>query len=203
MTTIAEESGLADRQSAQRVVRRLEEKGVVSAVSSKKGGRKNPTRYQFGSKKSIPTDAVSAGKCIPKGSESAALVSEKCIPPDARDSSETKERDIELAPTFPLEMEKKIWDFYLESVQPGPNYLLTIERKRMLATRHAEMVAAGKTPKKAAEHMGEAIYAFSQDDYFMGCKKGYEGAGRKGFEEIFGTQEIFEDWCSRYYSKEA
>ena len=37
MTTIAEESGLADRQSAQKVVRRLEKKGVVYPVGSKKG----------------------------------------------------------------------------------------------------------------------------------------------------------------------
>jgi hypothetical protein len=118
--------------------------------------------------------------------------------PVARDSSETEERDKELPLTFPSEMQDKLWNFYLESVQPGPNYSLTIERKRMLAARHAEMVAAGKTPKKAAEHMGEAIYAFSQDDYFMGRKMGYEGAGRKGIEEIFRNQEVFEDWCSKY-----
>src|SRR5690348_10694726 len=90
MTTIAQESGLADRQSAQRVVRRLEKKGVVFAVSSKRGGRNNPTRYRFGSNKSIPPDAVSAVKCIPEGSESASLVSVKSIPPDARDSIRQK-----------------------------------------------------------------------------------------------------------------
>lgn len=48
----------------------------------------------------------------------------------------------------------------------------------------------------------EAIFAFSQDDYFMGRNKGYQGVGRKGIEEIFGTQVIFEDWCSKYHSKE-
>ena len=34
----------------------------------------------------------------------------------------------------------------------------------------------------------------------MGTKKGYEGAGRKGFEEIYRTREVFENWCARYHS---
>jgi hypothetical protein len=72
----------------------------------------------------------------------------------------------------------------------------------MLATRYAEMVAAGKTRKQAGGYFLEAIFAFSQDDYFMGRNKGYQGVGRKGIEEIFGTQVIFEDWCSKYHSKE-
>jgi hypothetical protein len=200
MTTIAEESGLADRQSAQRVVRRLEKKGVVYAVGSKRGGRNNPTRYQFDSKKSIPPDAVSKAKCIPEESESASLETLKSIPPDARDSIRQK-RETEqsaLTPDFPPEMEKKIWDCYIEAIRPGQNYSLTIERRKMLAARHAEMVVKGQSPKQAANNLWRAIFAFYQDDYHMGRKKGYEGAGRKGIEEIFGTQDRFENWCAKY-----
>jgi len=204
MTTIAVESGLADRQSAQRVVRRLEKKGIVFPVSSKRGGRNNPTRYQFSSKKSIPTDAVSTGKCIPEDPESASLESGKCIPPDARDSIRQKRETSEaaLTPDFPAKMEGEIWGYYIDCVKPGPNYSLTIERRKMLALRYAEMIAAGKTPKAAGTHLAEAIAAFERDDYFMGRKKGYEGAGRKGIEEIFRTQEVFEDWCAKCHTME-
>ena len=95
-------------------------------------------------------------------------------------------------------MEKKIWDYYIEHVNPGPNYSLTIERSKMLAARFAEMVGSGKNQERALVHMAEAVCAFSDDDYHMGRKKGYEGAGRKGIEEIFRTQDVFENWCSRY-----
>ena len=62
------------------------------------------------------------------------------------------------------------------------------------------MIAAGKTQKAAAVHLAEAVDAFSQDAYHMGTKKGYEGAGRKGFEEIFQTRDVFENWCATYNS---
>jgi Helix-turn-helix domain len=198
MTTIALESGLADRQSAQRVVRRLERKGIVFAVSPKKGGRNNPTRYQFASKKSIPPDAVSSVKCIPGGPESASLDTLKCIPPDARDRRETEERDSALALDLPSEMEEKIWRYYLQCVKPGNNYSLTISRKRMLADRYREMIAKGQSPEESSLHLAEAVAAFSEDDFHMGRKKGYEGAGRKGLEQIFRTQDVFEDWCAKY-----
>src|ERR1035441_1748125 len=118
----------------------------------------------------------------------------------ARERKETEERETakELTPDFLSEMERKIWGYYIELVNPGPNYSLTIKRKRMLSDRYAEMIAKGQTQKEAIVHLGEAVNAFSEDDYHMGHKKEYEGAGRKGFEQIFGTQELFEDWCSKY-----
>jgi hypothetical protein len=83
------------------------------------------------------------------------------------------------SPDFLPEMEKWIWDYYVERVNPGPNYSLTIERRQMLAARHAEMIAKGQTPKKAANNLARAITAFAKDDYHMGRKKGFEGPGRK------------------------
>ncbi len=97
-------------------------------------------------------------------------------------------------------MEKWIWDYYVELVNPGLNYSLTIERSKMLAARHAEMIAKGQTPKRAVNNLVRAITAFANDDYHMGRKKGFEGPGRKGFEEIYRTQEVFEDWCAKYHS---
>lgn len=115
---------------------------------------------------------------------------------------ERQEREGERSPDFPVEMEGKIWDYYVDRVKPGPNYSLTTHRSKMLAARHAEIVAKGKSPEHAAAHLGHAINAFAEDDYHMGRKKGYEGAGRKGIEEIFRTQEVFENWCSKYQEEE-
>ena len=204
MERIAREAGLGNRTAAQKVMRRLEAKGIIFPTTPKKGGRKNPTHYEFNRGNSIPTDALSGTeKGIPGDSisgERASLETQNSIPGDARDSKETEERETakELTPDFLSEMERKIWGYYIELVNPGPNYSLTIKRKRMLSDRYAEMIAKGQTPKEAIVHLGEAVNAFSEDDYHMGRKKGYEGAGRKGFEQIFGTQELFEDWCSKY-----
>ena len=215
MERIAREAGLGHKRAAQKVMRRLESKGVISPTTSKKGGRKNPTRYRF-NLNSIPTDAlpdtengvrVDALSHLEKGvrgdpnlGERVSVETRKGVRVDARDSKETEERETakELTPDFLSEMERKIWGYYIELVNPGPNYSLTIKRKRMLSDRYAEMIAKGQTQKEAIVHLGEAVNAFSEDDYHMGHKKGYEGAGRKGFEQIFGTQELFEDWCSKY-----
>jgi hypothetical protein len=47
MTTLAEESGVKNRETASRIVTRLEAYGIIRAVSHKKGGRGQTTRYQF------------------------------------------------------------------------------------------------------------------------------------------------------------
>ena len=47
MTRIAKESGLSDRRSAQRIVRRMEERGILIADTDKIGGRRNSTSYRF------------------------------------------------------------------------------------------------------------------------------------------------------------
>jgi len=114
---------------------------------------------------------------------------------------EYKEREAH-SPDFPPEMEKKIWDCYIAIIEPGPNYSLTIQRKRMLADRHAEMVARGQSPEKAANNLWKAICALSEDDYHMGRKKKYEGRFQNDFKDVFGTQEVFEKWCTIYQANE-
>jgi hypothetical protein len=59
MNTIATEAGLSDRRAAQRVVRRLEKKGVIVAETSKSGGRYKATHYRFDLGYSGPTVALS------------------------------------------------------------------------------------------------------------------------------------------------
>jgi hypothetical protein len=59
MTTIAAEAGLSDRRAAQRVVRRLEEKGLIFADTVKSGGRYKSTHYRFNLEYSGPTVALS------------------------------------------------------------------------------------------------------------------------------------------------
>src|SRR5579884_869579 len=63
MDTIALESGLSCRQAAQRVVRRLEAKGVITPTSTKRGGKRKTTHYRFAN--SNPPVAVSASKQQP------------------------------------------------------------------------------------------------------------------------------------------
>jgi hypothetical protein len=127
MKTIALEAGLGNRTAAQKVVRRLEEKEVIAPTTSKKGGRNNPTHYQFNLGNRIPTDALSAsGKSIPGDSnlyERASLETEKGIPGDARDSSTDKEAvadssESASAAVSQEQMEKEfqlVWNYYLEA----------------------------------------------------------------------------------------
>jgi Helix-turn-helix domain len=58
MNTIATEAGLSDRRAAQRVVRRLERKGLIVAETSKSGGRYKATHYRFDLGYSGPTVAL-------------------------------------------------------------------------------------------------------------------------------------------------
>jgi hypothetical protein len=59
MDTIAREAGFKYRQGAQRVVRRLEKKGLIVAETAKTGGSGVTTIYRFNLKYCIPTDALS------------------------------------------------------------------------------------------------------------------------------------------------
>jgi hypothetical protein len=121
METIAFEAGLKNRTAAQKVVRRLEAKGLISATSSKKGGRKNPTRYQFNLENSIPTDALyGTENSIPGdlvSGETASLGTQNSIPTDARDSSTDKEAvDSSTAALIHNQMESEllaVWNYYL------------------------------------------------------------------------------------------
>jgi hypothetical protein len=94
-------------------------------------------------------------------------------------------------------LKTNVWDYYVELVEPGPYCFATMKRKKMLDARFREAMDSGATPQDAATHMREAIHAFSADDYFMGRKN--KKVCRKAIEEIFGTQEVFQDWCSKYH----
>jgi hypothetical protein len=125
METIALEAGLGNRTAAQKVVRRLEAKGIISPTTSKKGGRKNPTHYQFNCGNSIPTDALSDRENSipgePISGETASLETGNSIPRDARDSSTDKEA-VDSSATAPAvsqnQMEGELqaaWNYYLEA----------------------------------------------------------------------------------------
>jgi len=89
MTTIALEAGLSCRQTAQRIVWRMEKKGVIFAESNKRGGRRVTTRYRFNleycnpgesatldvavSETATPEVAVSAEESATLNPESATL----------------------------------------------------------------------------------------------------------------------------------
>ncbi len=119
-----------------------------------------------------------------------------------REDKQEREKGREAhAPRYPPQVEKAIqyiWSNYLYLIEPGDCYSLTPNRKRMIATRLREIEAQNISRENAVNtRIVPAIKAFAEDDYFMGRKRGYEGPGRKGIEEIFKTQEIFENWCSK------
>jgi hypothetical protein len=72
MVTIAIEAGLSDRRAAQRVVRRLEEKGLIVADGAKSGGRYKATHYRF--------DLEYSGCTVAVTNESATVVDRNSDP---------------------------------------------------------------------------------------------------------------------------
>jgi len=116
-----------------------------------------------------------------------------------------KERGNETENPLPFldpEMEEKVWGYYIENVKPESTYSFTPSRKKMLSQRYREMISAGKNHREAFIHLREAIFALSEDDYHMGRKKKYEGRFQNDFKDVFGTQEVFEKWCSTYQANE-
>jgi hypothetical protein len=117
-------------------------------------------------------------------------------------SGDVKREKGESLSVLDSEMEQNVWGYYIENVKPESTYSFTPSRKEMLALRYREMISSGKTRREAFTHLGEAIFALSEDDYHMGRKKKYEGRFQNDFKDIFGTQEVFEKWCSTYQANE-
>lgn len=95
MDTITREAGFRYRQSAQKVVRRLEQKGLIEAVTAKTGGKGVTTVYRFNLEYRIQADALSNPQtasvglpnCIRMDSEKGDTASVRlpnCIRADAR-----------------------------------------------------------------------------------------------------------------------
>ena len=86
MSMIAAEAGLKNRRMPERIVRRLEAKGIIAAVSPKSGGRYKSTHYRFNLENSVPI--VFPGRCPDKlrpcRSETASLRVRKSVSTDAR-----------------------------------------------------------------------------------------------------------------------
>jgi hypothetical protein len=82
MATIARESGLKDRRSAQRIVRRLEQKSVV--LSDDKSGGRFSTRYRFNLEGG--DHAVAGGRSIDHGRGDHAVAGGATVQPPERSS---------------------------------------------------------------------------------------------------------------------
>ena len=202
ISTLAGNTSLG-KTTVREKLRALEGKRLVEPRGNTKGGKGCTTVYAIHPKNWIPTALLmpladsnpSVSEPIPTG------FGGNTHHPGGDEGFKEKEEgegNEKRSPDFPSEMADKIWAYYIECVEPGNNYSFTISRKRMLADRYREMIAKGRPSRDAGVHLAEAISAFSDDDFHMGRKKGYEGAGRKGFEEIFRTQDVFEGWCARY-----
>jgi hypothetical protein len=160
METIAHEAGLGSRRAAQMVMRRLETKGVISPTGSKKGGRKNPTRYQINPVNSEPPFVLSCSGnseygCTKNG-ERANTDARNSEPPFARDSSsDRKAVDSSTAAVSKSQMESElqaVWNYYLtafdkeEIISPSKKRMgmtvLSALHKRSLPDPAAEMTFA-------------------------------------------------------------
>jgi hypothetical protein len=175
METIALESGLGNRRAAQKVVRRLEEKGVISPTTSKKGGRRNPTHYQFAIGNSVPTDALSGnGNSVPRDSsctETASLETVNSVPTDARDSSTDKEAADSTALAAAVSQDQMakeleiVWNYYLEGfdkqgiISPSANKIgiavLTELRRRYQGITSEQCTDAMTAAIDRARHLAE------------------------------------------------
>jgi hypothetical protein len=142
METIARESSLRSRRAAQKVVRILEAKGVISPTSSKKGGRKNPTRYRFNLGNSEPTDALSGTTNSEPGDpnlgETANQETRNSEPGFARDSRDRKAVDSSESTTTAFsekQMEDElqlVWDYYCQAFRKEESF--SPSKKKMGAT---------------------------------------------------------------------
>jgi hypothetical protein len=89
MNTIATEAGLSDRRAAQRVVRRLEKKGLIFADTVKSGGRYKTTHYRFDLGYSGPTVALSHETATPvtRNSDASCTKQRSCGRPKGYERS--------------------------------------------------------------------------------------------------------------------
>jgi hypothetical protein len=82
MSTIAAKAGLKHRQSAQRVMKRLEEKNIITADTHTRGGTGRTTRYHFVIENSNPEMQLDDSNCSPESAncnpESADLHPASC-----------------------------------------------------------------------------------------------------------------------------
>ena len=174
METIAIESGLGNRTAAQKVVRRLEAKGVISPTTSKKGGRRNPTHYQFNTVNSIPADALYGnGNSIPRDSsctETASLETVNSIPTDARDRRDKEAAD-STAPATAVSKEQMgaeleiVWNYYVEAfdkqeiISPSANKsgiaVLTELRRRFHEISSEQCIDAMTAAIDRARHLAK------------------------------------------------
>jgi hypothetical protein len=204
VATLARHTSMG-RTAVKHALRKLIDRKLITPQGATRGGRGCSTRYLI----SPEANPKPVGRMTSLEDQKGSDLTSKGVGFDSKPVARVttkgfkgkREGEDSLLDLDP-EMAKKLWVAYCEEVNPGPNYFFTHPRKEMLAARYRETVSHGKTPHEAHLHLAEAIMAFSADDYHMGRKKAFEGVCRKGFEEIFRSQEVFEEWCLRYHHAE-
>lgn len=193
METIALEAGLGSRRAAQKVVRRLELTGIISPTTPKKGGRKNPTHYQFNLGNSEPPDALSRhGNSEPGGpnlGETANQEVRNSEPGFARDSSSDKEAvdssQTTAAAISENQMERELltaWNYYLEAFDREE--IISPSKKRMGMAVLSELYK-----KPVSNPAAEMTHAIDMAHHIVKAqpKKAYFSK----WSSIFGKWETF------------
>ena len=201
VATLARHTSMG-RTAVKHALRKLIDRKLITPQGTTRGGRGCSTRYLISPEANPKPVARMTSLEDQKGSDLTSKGVGFDAKPVARVTTKgfkEKTEGEDSLPDLDPEMAKRLWNYYVDLVKPGPNYFLTHQRKGMLAARYRETVSNSKTPEEASTHLAEAISAFADDDYHMGRKKGYGKVCRKGFEEIFRSQEVFEEWCSRYH----
>ena len=197
METIAREAGVR-RRGAQKIVRRLEAKGVISPTTLKKGGRKNPTHYQFNLGNSEPPFALyGPGKGEhrdPNSGERANGETLKGEPPFARDSSRQKAVDSTSAATAAIsqeQMEKElqiVWNYYLDAFDKPEEIISPSLRKIGLAILSGMLRGANRVEAMAAV-IDMAHYIVKHDS-----RKPYFAEWPKIFGKFSTFRSLHEQW---------
>lgn len=208
MQTIADEAGIKHRQAAQRIVVRLEEKGVIVPTTEKKGGRSAATHYRLNMQKRNLTVAVSQGQncnptvavsdsenCNSDRCETATLETENCNSPVAR-KVRVKEvvKNAGAATEFLSEAEGKeflsVWKYFLQAFDKEEK-LSSAYKKQGLAIlrRHKEL---GHDPVR---NMASVID--------LAAKKVNEGkAFFSQWHAIFGKEDTYRSLLEEYQNTE-
>ena len=193
MATIALEAGLGSRRAAILVVRRLEAKGVISATTSKKGGRKNPTRYQFNSES--PFTLCPSVNSEPGGAISIERVNTDALKsesPFTRDSSKTEkqqqtESESAAAAVSQEQMESElqtVWNYYIDAF--GKEEIISPARKKMGLAILARL-------KPDADRVNLMACAIDMAHYIV--KRDSKKAYFSKWTSIFGRLNTFVSLC--------
>lgn len=200
VSTIAHDTGLG-QTTVRECLRLLEKEQIITPGANTKGGGRGRTTTYF----IVPESYKANTRAMPLPEQNPTVLDSK---PNTRvcqtqhtcddDGLRMVKTDGVKATASPsidphLQM---VWDYYRQEIKDKPYYTLTPQRKKMGETRFTESLSiVGGDPVKAVTLMKCAIDAIRDSAWHNG--KNDAKAMYNGWENIFGTQERFQNGLDR------